>query len=123
MFAGTLITGAVVSTTVTVKVLLAMFACVSVAVHVTVVVPSAKIDPLAGVQPAATAPSRMSAAVATNVSGAPAALSASIVAFAGTVTTGAVVSRTVTVKLFVPVFAWLSVATHVTVVVPAGNVV
>src|SRR6185295_7212196 len=98
MFAGTLITGPVVSTTVTVKVLVPTFACASVAVHVTVAVPSAKIEPLAGVQPTATGPSRMSVADAVKLNGAPAALAASIVAFAGTVTTGAVVSRTVTVK-------------------------
>src|SRR6185295_14560622 len=122
MFAGTLITGPVVSTTVTVKVLLPTFACASLARHVTVVVPSAKIEPLAGVQTAATGPSRMSVADAVKLNGAPAALAASTVAFPGTVTIGAVVSRTVTVNVFVPVFAWLSVALHVTVVVVAGKV-
>jgi hypothetical protein len=122
MFAGTLITGPVVSTTVTVKVLLPTFAWLSVAAHVTVVVPSGKIDPLDGVQATARAPSRMSVADAVKLNGAPAAAAASIVALAGTVTTGAVVSRTVTVNVFVPVFAWLSVALQVTVVVVAGNV-
>jgi hypothetical protein len=122
MLAGTLTIGAVVSTTVTVKVLLPTFAWLSVAVQVTVVVPSAKIDPLDGVQPTATVPSSRSAADAVKLNGAPAVAAASTVAFAGTVTTGAVVSRTVTVNVVVPVFAWLSVARHVTVVVVAGNV-
>jgi len=50
MFAGTVITGGVVSCTVTVKDLLDWLACESVAVHVTVVVPRAKVEPDAGVQ-------------------------------------------------------------------------
>src|SRR3989454_12036162 len=109
MLAGTVITGAVVSATVTVKVLLAGFAWLPTAVHVTVVAPIGNVDPLAGVQPTATVPSRMSVADAVNVKTAPAALVASTVAFAGTVTAGAVVSRTVTVKVFVPVFPCVSV--------------
>ena len=42
--------------------------------------------------------------------------------FAGQVIEGACVSLTVTVKVQVPVFAEASVAVHVTVVVPFGNV-
>src|SRR5262249_10417192 len=117
MFAGTLIAGPVVSTTVTVKVLLPLFALLSVAGHVTVVVPSGKIDPLAGVHPTATLPSSRSSADAVKMNGAPAAAAASMVALVGTATTGAVVSRTVTVNVFVPVLPRVSVARHVTVVV------
>jgi hypothetical protein len=121
-FAGTVITGAVVSRTVTVNVLLPVLARVSVALQVTVVVPAGNVDPLAGVQLTATLPSTRSVADAVNVKAAPVGPVASIVAFAGTVTTGAVRSATVTVKLFVCVFAWLSVAVQVTVVAPSGNV-
>ena len=58
------IAGAVVSTTVTVNVLVDEFPCASVALQVTVVAPSGKIEPDAGLQLAATAPSTMSAAEA-----------------------------------------------------------
>src|SRR5438128_1095621 len=54
--------------------------------------------------------------------GAPAALVASTVAFAGTVTTGAVVSVTVTVNDAVPRLPCASVAAQVTVVGPNGKV-
>src|SRR2546426_11635179 len=99
-----------------------MLAWLSVAVHVTVVGPNGNVDPLAGVQFAATLPSSRSVAEAVKVNTAPAALVASTLAFAGTVTTGPVVSVTVTVKVLVPTLAWLSVAVHVTVVGPNGNV-
>jgi hypothetical protein len=122
MFAGTPITGPVVSTDVTVKVLLPTFACASVARHVTVVVPSAKIEPLGGVQVTARGPSMLSVAVDENVNGAPVVPVASTVAFAGTVTIGAVVSTTVTVKVFDEMFERLSAALQVTVVAPNGNV-
>src|SRR3989454_12083718 len=97
-FAGTVTTGPVVSLTVTVKVLVPTLAWLSVAVHVTVVAPNGNVDPLAGVQLAATLPSSRSVAEAVKVNTAPAALVASTVAFAGTVTTGPVVSFTVTVN-------------------------
>ena len=65
----------------------------------------------------------MSSAVASaNVATAPAPLVASTVTSAGGVTTGAVVSVTVTVKVAVPVLPCASVAEHVTVVTPTGNV-
>src|SRR3989442_10443169 len=121
-FAGTVTTGPVVSLTITVKVLVPMLAWLSVAVHVTVVAPNGKVAPLAGVQLTATLPSSRSVAEAVKVNTAPAALVASTVAFAGTVTTGPVVSDTVTVKVLVPTLAWLSVAVHVTVVAPNGKV-
>src|SRR3989442_3144721 len=70
----------------------------------------------------ATDPSSVSVADAVKVNTAPVALVASTVAFAGTVTTGPVVSLTITVKVLVPMLAWLSVAVHVTVVAPNANV-
>jgi len=53
---------------------------------------------------------------------APVALVASTVALAGTVTTGPVVSATVTVNDAPPLLPFVSVAVHVTVVGPSGNV-
>jgi hypothetical protein len=91
-------------------------------VHVTVVAPNGKVDPLAGVQVVATAPSNTSVADALKVTTAPAALVASTVAFAGTVTTGPVVSVTVTVNEAAPLLPCASVAVHVTVVVPTAKV-
>ena len=55
-----MIAGAVVSTTVTVNVLVDEFPCASVALQVTVVAPSGKVEPDAGLQVTATAPSTMS---------------------------------------------------------------
>src|SRR3989442_3050178 len=115
-------TGPAVSAPVPVNVLVPTLAWLSVAVHVTVVAPNANVDPLAGVQLVATLPSRRSVADAVYLNAAPVALVASTVAFAVTVTTGPVVSVAVTVKVLVPTFAWLSVAVHVTVVAPNGNV-
>ena len=57
-----LITGAWLSTTVTVKVHGVLLPCASVAVQVTVVVPTAKVLPLAGVQ-LAVAPGQLSVGV------------------------------------------------------------
>ena len=70
----------------------------SVAVQETIVEPSRNVDPLAGVHETATLPSTRSLAVAVKVKTAPSPLVASTVALAGTVTPGAVVSRTVTVN-------------------------
>jgi len=53
---------------------------------------------------------------------APVAAVASTVALAGTVTTGPVVSATVTVNDPLPRLPWVSVAVHVTVVALSGNV-
>ena len=93
----------------------------SVAEQVTEVVPIAKVEPDGGEQEAERAPSTRSTAEAVNVAGAPPGPVASKVMLAGTVTTGAVVSRTVTVNDAVPVLPWASVALHVTVVIPRGN--
>src|SRR5262245_16934406 len=82
----------------------------------------ANVAPLAGVQVATSAPLMLSTADAVNVNDAPVGPVASIVAFAGTVTTGSVVSTTVTVNDAVPVLPCASVALHVTAVTPNGNV-
>jgi hypothetical protein len=113
-----------VSTTVTVKVLVPMLLCASVAVQVTVVVPRANGEPLAGTQAAVNAPSRLSVADALKLTTAPLALVASALIGPGTVTTGAVWSINVTVTVKLPLAALLctSVAVHVTAVVPIGNV-
>src|SRR5919109_913417 len=120
-FAGTVTTGFVVSATVTVNEAEPMFPAASVALHVTVLVPRGNSAPLAGVQVAASGPSTVSVAEAAKLNVAPVALVASTVAFAGTVTTGFVVSATVTVNDAEPVFPAASVALHVTVFVPRGN--
>src|SRR2546422_4930205 len=104
-FAGTVTTGPVVSFTVTVNDAALWLPCASVAPQVTVVAPNGNVAPLAGVQLVAIGPSSTSVADAVKVYAAPAALVASTVAFAGTVTTGPVVSVTVTVKGLVPTLA------------------
>ena len=76
-----------------------MLPAVSVAEQVTVVGPSAKVLPDAGVQTGVIEPSTVSVAVAVNVTTAPLGPVASAVMSAGTVTTGSVVSTTVTVKV------------------------
>src|SRR5919204_8892 len=92
------ITGAVVSRTVTVNDAAAVLPCASVAAQLTVVVPSANVDPLGGTHCGAIAPSMSSIAVATNTCGAPPGVVASSTTLDGTVTMGAVRSRTVTVN-------------------------
>jgi hypothetical protein len=91
-----------------------------VAVQLTVVVPAANDEFDAGVQTTATLPSTRSTAVATKVTTA-AGVVVSIVMSAGSVSTGAVVSVTVTMKLPDPVLPLVSVAEQVTVVLPTGN--
>jgi hypothetical protein len=93
------------SVTVTVKLLVPTFAWLSIAVHVTVVVPNGKADPLVGVQLAATTPSKVSTANTVYVNAAPDGPVASTLALAGTVITGAVVSATVTENVFMATFA------------------
>ena len=98
MSAGTTSTGGVVSTTLTRKAFTVGLPAASVAVTVTVDVPSANVVPgsceyvIVGVD-------TVSDASAANVTTAPAALVASAVRSAGTTSAGGVVSRTVTVKL------------------------
>jgi hypothetical protein len=121
-FAGTATTGAVLSVTVNVNEAEPMLPRASIAVHVIVVVPSGNVEPLDGVQLTGRAPSTLSVADAEYVKIAPAGSVASTVAFAGTVRIGGAVSPTVTVNEAEPVLSCVSVAVHVTVVVPKGNV-
>jgi hypothetical protein len=107
--AGTVTTGAVVSTsvTVTVKLALPVFPCASVAEQVTVVEPIGKEDPDGWSQLTATAPSMLSVAEAEKVTAtAPGVEVVAVTGELGTVTTGGVVSTSVTwtVKLALPVF-------------------
>ena len=114
--------------TVTVKVQALVLALASVAVQVTVVVPSGNIEPLAGLQ-LMLEPEQLSLAVATKVTCAwqsPLTLSAPVlvvvVMLAGQVAVGGWLSFTVTVKLHVAVWPEVSVAVQSTVVVPLAKV-
>ena len=122
MFAGHETVGACVSCTVTVNEQLPVFAEASDAVHVTVVVPTGNVAPVAGTH-TTVAPGQLSDAVGvvkfTTAEHWPAVLP--VVMFAGHVTVGACVSWIVTVNEHVPVFADASVAVHVTVVTPTGK--
>jgi hypothetical protein len=91
-------------------------------VHVTVVVPTANVEPEAGVHVGVSGPSTVSVAEAVKVSTLPAGELDESVMSAGTVTTGAVVSTTATWNDAEPVFPAASWAVQVTVVVPSGNV-
>ena len=122
MLAGRVKTGKPLSTTVTVKLPLAVFLRESVAEQLTVVVPMGNVEPEAGKQVTATAPSTLSFAETAKVAGAPEALTALTVMLAGNVSVGAVVSTTITVKLAAPVFPCVSVAVQFTVVVPNAKV-
>jgi hypothetical protein len=123
MSAGTVIVGGVVSTPVTVtwNDALPVLPCASVAVQVTVVVPSGNVEPDAGVHVGMIGPSTASLADAVNVSAFPPLELVSTMS-AGTVTTGAVVSTTLTWKLALLELPAASLAVHVTAVVPSGNV-
>ena len=100
--------GGVVSLTMTSKVALPVLPDVSVAVQVTCVAPIANVLPDAGVQVGVIRPLTMSAADALKVTTLPAGLSASTAMSAGTVTTGAVESFTVTVKTAVPTLSFVN---------------
>jgi hypothetical protein len=122
MFAGTVITGGIVLSTVTIKEACELLLCASVAAQVTVVAPMGNVAPDAGVQLTGSDPSTRSIAVAVYVTTAPLALVAAVVILAGTVITGGVVSCTVTVKEACDLLLCESVALQVTVVVPSGKV-
>jgi hypothetical protein len=107
----------------TVKVAAPLLPRVSLAVQLIVVGPSGSVAPLAGAHVTGTTPSTLSVADAVKLNTAPVALVASSVALAGTVTTGPVVSATVTVKAAAPLLPRASVAVQLTVVGPSGNVV
>src|SRR5262245_37063456 len=103
MSAGTVITGGVVSGTtsviVTVKDAVPVFPCASVAEHVSVVVPTGNLSPeLSGEQVAVSGPSTLSVAVTVKVSTFPVGSAVESVMSLGTVTTGLVVSCTVTLN-------------------------
>jgi hypothetical protein len=117
------IPGPVVSLTVTEKLARPLLPAPSVAVHSTVFVPSAKVLPDPGLQLGVTLPLTVSVAeTPVKFTLAPAGLVASAVSVPGTVTIGAVVSRTVTVKLPLALLPELSAALQLTVVAPSGNV-
>ena len=123
--AGHVATGACVSLTVTVNEHELVLFDASVAVHVTVVVPIANSVPLAGTH-TTVVPGQLSDVVGSaNFTVAPHTFASfATVTFAGHVITGAVVSVTVIVKVHVVSgeFGEASVAVHVTVVTPTGNV-
>ena len=112
--------------TVTVKLQVAVLPDVSVAVQVTVVVPTGKIEPLSGVHTEVT-PGQLSDTVgAGKVTVALLEIgqvcAATAVTFVGQVIDGGCVSLTVTVKVQEAVLFELSVAVQVTVVVPLRKV-
>ena len=104
MFDGQVTTGAMVSRTVTVKVQVLVFSAASYAVTVTVVVPMGKTEPEAGEAVTVGLASTTSVALTVKSTTLPAELVASTVMLVEHVTTGAVVSRTVTVKVQMFVF-------------------
>jgi len=97
---------------------------VSLAVHVTVVIPIGNIDPDAGTHDAVT-PAQLSenvgAGYITNTPPAP-GFPAEVVTLAGHTIAGGWRSTTVTVNVHCDLFPDASVAVAVTVVVPLGNV-
>ena len=118
--AGTVRSGGVVSTTVTFCVPVAELPESSVAVHVTTVSPRGNTAGASFV--IATSVSQMSAAVAWPMStDVPSPLVCSAVTAPGTVSTGEVVSTTVTVIMPVDVLPLSSTAMKVTGVVPSGK--
>ena len=107
--------------TVTVKLADAALACASAAEHDTAVGPTGKVEPDAGAQLTATLPSTRSLADAAKLTNAPDALVAAIVMFAGTATTGATLSRTVTGNTTLAVSPAWFVAEQLTIVRPIGK--
>jgi hypothetical protein len=121
MLAGQEMVGGCVSFTVTVKLHVAVWPAASVAVDITVVVPTGKTEPEAGLLTTVT-PGQLSAAVTLKFTVAehwPAAAGCTMLA--GQVMIGFCVSLTVTVKLQVAVRPAASVAVELTVVVPTGK--
>ena len=121
-FDGQVIAGAVASRTVTVKVQEPILPDASVAVQVTVVVPTGKPDPEAGTQTTVALPQLSVPVGVVYVTVAVQVPTGALVTmFAGHVTVGFVASLTVTVNMHEPVLPAGSVAVHVTVVVPTGK--
>ena len=121
-FPGQVTLGAVVSRTCTGNAPELRCPRASVAVHEDLGVPEPDAWLRAGVQLTATSPSTASCAEAWNEATAPAADVASSSSAEGSVSSGAVVSRTETVKLDCTAFACASVAEHATAVSPSANV-
>ena len=120
MLAGRLQVGASVSLTVTVKlpIVSGLSGLASLAVQFTVVVPTGKVAPLAGLQ-TTLAPGQLSEAEAVYVTTAPhAPVSLFLIILAGKLSAGASVSLTVTVKLQVALGEHPLLAVIVTVVTP-----
>ncbi len=122
MLDGNVSAGGVISRTVTVNVPVAELPRVSEAEQVTVVVPSANVEPEAGEQVTGRERSTRSVAVGVKPAAAPEELVASTVMLDGNVSAGGVISLTVTVNDAVPVLSDESVAEQVTVVVPSAKV-
>jgi hypothetical protein len=94
MFAGSVSTAGVVSCTLLEKLALPVLPRLSVDEQVTVVVPMGKVEPDGGLQVTGREPSTKSLAEAANVTTLPVGPVASAVMFAGSVSTGGVVSCT-----------------------------
>src|SRR5260370_30576626 len=122
MLVGRLRVGAVLSSTRTVAVAVPGLPAPSVAEQMMVVLPTAKVVPEAGTQIGVSEPDTVSVALAAKVTTAPLGPVASTRLGAVMVTTGGVVSATVTVKLAFAVLPCVSVAVHATVVRPRGKV-
>src|SRR5919199_2202158 len=123
--AGIVSVGGVVSTTRTGKVAEAVLPLASVAVQVTVVVPSAKVEPEGGVHATAIGPGSIASLAVGGVKKTcePEELVASTGAGLGTpASVGGAESTTLTANVAVPVLPWASVAVQVTVVEPSGYV-
>src|SRR5688572_6516187 len=114
-------TGAVVSATLTVKEQPLVLPLASVTRQLTVVSPRPKSEPEGGVQTNTGLVSVKSLTVVTNVTGVPGSPAHSTKIFVEHVMPGAVVSRTVTVKLHTLVCRSASQAAQLTVVVPRAN--
>ena len=112
------------SITFTWKVPVLVFPAGSFAVQVTVVVPTGKVAPDAGLHETARSDGRLSGSVAetAKVTTAPLGPVALVATSAGKVKVGAVLSSTTTVALAVPVLPAASVAEHVMGVLPTGKV-
>src|SRR6266581_3486310 len=122
MLAGRVRSGGAVSWTMMLKDAEPVFPWESVALQMTVIVPRPKTLPEAGVHVGTIEPSTISVAEAEKLTVAPEGPEASTIMVAGTVTIGAVVSRTVTWKLPFTLFPRLSPAEQLTVVSPSGKV-
>jgi hypothetical protein len=124
MFDGQVIDGAWLSTTITVNEQEDMLLEASLAVQVTVVVPTGKLEPDAGLQLGVPTPGQLSVAVGalyvTTAEHWP--IGALVLTLAGQVIDGACVSLTVTVNEQLAELPAASITLQLTVVVPFGNV-